>query len=102
VFGKNGGREVLLKRSSIRKFATEIARDEYDHVRFLSTALGGAAVARREINIQSIFTAAANAAGLIKSGADLAGGRPGAWATTATLTTSRERDVSLDRKDQHV
>jgi hypothetical protein len=63
-----GGREVRFQSSSIRQFATEIARDEYDHVQFLRTALGGAAVSRPEINIQSSFTAAATAAGLIKRG----------------------------------
>ncbi len=63
-----GGREVPFKSRSIRQFATEIARDEYDHVRFLRGALGGAAVARPEINIHSSFTAAAVAAGLIKPG----------------------------------
>jgi hypothetical protein len=63
-----GGREVWFKSSSIRQFATEIARDEYEHVRFLRGALGGAAVARPEINIRSSFTAAATAAGLIKPG----------------------------------
>ena len=63
-----GGREVPFKSRSIRQFAAEIARDEFDHVRFLRTALGGAAVARPEINIRSSFTAAAVAAGLIKQG----------------------------------
>jgi Ferritin-like domain len=63
-----GGREVPFKSRSIRQFATEIARDEYDHVAFLRTALGGAAVARPEINISTAFTAAATAAGLIKKG----------------------------------
>ena len=63
-----GGREVRFNSSSIRQFATEIARDEYEHVAFLRAALGGAAVARPEINIQSSFTAAATAAGLIKKG----------------------------------
>jgi len=63
-----GGREVHFKTSSIKQFATEIARDEYDHVRFLRSALGGAAVSRPEINISSSFTAAATAAGLIKKG----------------------------------
>jgi hypothetical protein len=63
-----GGREVRFTSSSIGQFAREIAQDEYDHVRFLRAALGGAAVARPEINIQSSFTAAAIAAGLIKRG----------------------------------
>jgi hypothetical protein len=63
-----GGWEVPFKTSSLRQFATEIARDEYDHVAFLRSALGGAAVARPEININTAFTAAATAAGLIKKG----------------------------------
>jgi Ferritin-like domain len=63
-----GGHEVPFKSWSIRQFATEIARDEYEHVAFLRSALGGAAVARPEININTAFTAAATAAGLIKQG----------------------------------
>lgn len=63
-----GGREVPFKSRSIRQFATEIARDEYEHVAFLRKALGGAAVSRPEINISTAFTAAATAAGLIKKG----------------------------------
>jgi ferritin-like protein len=63
-----GGHEVPFKSWSIRQFATEIARDEYEHVAFLRAALGGAAVARPEININTAFTAAATAAGLIKKG----------------------------------
>jgi hypothetical protein len=61
-----GGRAVPFKTKAIRQFATEIAKDEYEHVRFLRGALGGAAVARPQINISSSFTAAAAAAGLIK------------------------------------
>ena len=63
-----GGHEVPFKTSSIRQFATEIAKDEYEHVAFLRSALGSAAVAQPEININSAFTAAATAAGLIKKG----------------------------------
>jgi hypothetical protein len=63
-----GGREVPFSCASIKQFATEIAKDEYEHVRFLRKALGSAAVARPEINISSSFTAAALAAGLIKPG----------------------------------
>jgi len=63
-----GGHAVPFKSSSVRQFATEIAKDEYDHVKFLRGALGGAAVAQPEININTSFTAAATAAGLIKKG----------------------------------
>ena len=63
-----GGREVPFKSSSLKQFATEIAKDEHEHVAFLRSALGGAAVARPEININTSFTAAATAAGLIKPG----------------------------------
>ena len=63
-----GGHEVPFQSSSIRQFATEIARDEHEHVAFLRSALGSAAVARPEININTAFTAAATAAGLIKKG----------------------------------
>jgi len=60
-----GGREVKFKSPFIRKIATEIARDELDHVKFLRAALGGAKVSRPKINIKQSFTAAARAAGLI-------------------------------------
>jgi hypothetical protein len=63
-----GGHAVPFKSSSIRQFATEIAKDEYEHVAFLRKALGSAAVAQPEININTAFTAAAAAAGLIKKG----------------------------------
>jgi Ferritin-like domain len=66
--GVEGGHQVPFKSRSIRQFATEIAQDEYDHVAFLRTALGAAAVARPQININTAFTAAATAAGLIKKG----------------------------------
>ena len=63
-----GGHEVPFKSKGVRQFATEIAKDEHEHVAFLRSALGSAAVARPEININTAFTAAATAAGLIKPG----------------------------------
>ena len=64
----DGGREVSFASSGVQQMAMGIARDEYDHVRFLRGALGSAAVARPKINIRESFTAAATAAGLIHSG----------------------------------
>jgi hypothetical protein len=63
-----GGREVGFQSRSVRQFAAEIARDEYEHVAFFRSALGSAAVARPAINIRQSFTDAALAAGLIKAG----------------------------------
>jgi hypothetical protein len=63
-----GGRAVPFKTKSISQYAAEIAQDEFNHVRFLHTTLGSAAVARPAINIEQSFTAVAIAAGLIKPG----------------------------------
>ena len=60
-----GGRKVTFASAAVRGYAEEIALDEYDHVRFLRSALGDTAVSRPAIDIQSSFTAAARAAGLI-------------------------------------
>lgn len=67
--GVTGGGEVPFKPGSlIGKYAKEIAADEESHVKFLRTALGGAAVSRPQIDLEASFTAAARAAGLIKGG----------------------------------
>jgi hypothetical protein len=65
--GVKGGHRVPFKTSSIRQFATEIAKDEYEHVAFLRSALGGAKVSQPKINLSTSFTAAARAAGLVGS-----------------------------------
>lgn len=63
--GVTGGRLVHFATRNIRNYAVEIAHDETRHVMFLRQALGSAKVAQPAINIQSSFTAAARAAGLI-------------------------------------
>jgi hypothetical protein len=65
---QTGGSKVPFKTSAIQQYATEIAQDELAHVRFLREALGGTAVARPAIDLDSSFTNAAIAAGVIQPG----------------------------------
>ncbi len=68
-----GGRAVAFRDPVISQYAREIAQDELAHVKFLRTALGGAAVAQPAIDIDgssptSAFSSAARAAGLVVAG----------------------------------
>ena len=60
-----GGRQIAFSDPIIRNYALEIADDEEKHVKFLRAALGGAQVARPQIDLATSFTAAARAASVI-------------------------------------
>jgi hypothetical protein len=62
-----GGRKVNFSSSLIAAYAKEIAQDEQHHVEFLRSVLGKKAVARPKIDLQTSFTTAARAAGLISN-----------------------------------
>lgn len=61
----SGGTPVPFRDPKLRRIAQEIARDEEAHVRFLRAALGSAAVSRPQIDLRTVWTNAARAAGLV-------------------------------------
>lgn len=60
--------QVPFATPALQQFAVEMAADEVSHVRFLRDLLGKNAVARPAIDLQTSFTVAALAAGLINAG----------------------------------
>jgi hypothetical protein len=62
------GSMVLGTTAAQQEYINAIAQDELNHVRFLRSALGSAAVARPNIDFTNAFTAAALAAGVITTG----------------------------------
>jgi hypothetical protein len=64
----NGGTMVPGLSLSQQEYVNAIAQDELNHVRFLRSALGSAAVSRPNLEFTAAFSAAAVAAGVVPAG----------------------------------
>ena len=79
VIVKDGSTVVPFATSAVQQFAQEIAEDELAHVRFIRAALqslGATPVARPTIDLNTSFTVAAQAAGIIPAGPITPGSGP--------------------------
>jgi len=56
--------KVSFTTPSLQQFASEVALDEQNHVKFLQSALGASAVAMPDVDLMNSFNALATAAGL--------------------------------------
>ncbi len=63
-----GGALVPFQNAAIAYYAQRIANDELAHVRFIREVLGASSVAEPTIDLQTAFTTAAVAAGLVPAG----------------------------------
>ena len=86
-----GARAVAFSDQSVQAYAREIAADELNHVNFLRTALGSAAVAQPVLDIgitpTGAFSTAARAAGFIAA--------PATGATATTFFDPYANDLSF-------